>query len=174
MIATADRIGVRAERTDGLGSHATVRITHGGHQPRLGAPPAIDAESACGLASARIAHERTSPDASLERVSSSDSAAGSRARNSAHVARQRISSSADFVHRTIGAMSPRAVDRPIDSSASPIVAAVRGVSVGDGEIAREHVARGGRLDLAERARGFGCDRRRRARHSTTMNRATES
>src|SRR6185437_686442 len=57
--------------------------------------------------------------------SRSGTAAGSLGRNKGHVARQRRFSFVDAVHFTIGAMSPRAVERPIDRSASPSASLVR-------------------------------------------------
>lgn len=69
--------------------------------------------------SPRTAQKRTSGDGSPLRRSSSLKAAGSRGRNSAHVARHRISTSRADVQRRIGARSPPAGNRPSDRSASP-------------------------------------------------------
>src|SRR5258708_1090772 len=61
------------------------------------------AESACGFVSPRTAHDRTSGERSLVNATNAGTAAGSRGRKSDHVARHRMSSSGDFVQRTIGA-----------------------------------------------------------------------
>src|SRR6185312_4687552 len=74
----------------------------------------LPAESVMGRDSPRTAHSRTSGDLSCASASSAETAAGSRGRKSAHVARQRISSSDDFVQRRIGARSPRVLQRPIE------------------------------------------------------------
>ena len=76
----------------------------------------------------RTAQKRTSGDTSALSSKRRGTAAGSRGRKSAHAARQRTSASAAMVHRRIGAMSSRVVNRPIARSASPTTGAAAAVS----------------------------------------------
>src|ERR1700754_1835435 len=91
---------------------------------RVTAAGLTPAESACGVASPRMAHDLTYDEGSPESWMSLGTAAGSRGRNSAQAARQRISSLSEAAHLRIGVRSPRAVERPIASRASPIDSSV--------------------------------------------------
>src|SRR5687768_174779 len=72
----------------------------------------------------RAAQNLTSGDESSVSLSSTGTAARLRGRNNAHVARHRTSASGEVVHFTMGAISSRAVNRPIERSASPTTAEV--------------------------------------------------
>ena len=110
----------------------------------------------------RTAQNRTSARRVLAEAQQGSAAAGSRRRNSAHVARQRTSLSFAADQLTMGARSPGPVNRPKDEQRL----ADDGRRCGGrrvGEILRQRGPGLGRADLAERARGFARDGRGRPR-----------